>query len=245
MKKLASKILIILLIVFVSQLIPIGVMVSSAEPGTKEKSSDLEKIVFIHWKKNFTKPEKAKAKAPTCYSFLTPTKIKWVNLPVNYRINPNNPQGLSEEFINGSISVSAETWDNATTKELMNNTYTVDYSAQYGIQDYKNSIDFGNYPTSGVIAVTTVWYNTRTKTIVEFDIRFDTDFQWGNAEIDLTKMDLQNIAAHEFGHSVGLSDVYNSTCSTVTMYGYSREGEIQKRTLEQADITGLQKLYGI
>ncbi|MBU2577818.1 matrixin family metalloprotease, partial [Patescibacteria group bacterium] len=96
----------------------------------------------------------------------------------------------------------------------------------------------------GVIAVTTIWYNPATKAIVEFDIMFDTDWTWGDATIDTAKMDLQNIATHEFGHGVGLADVYDSACSAVTMYGYSDYGETQKKTLETPDITGLQKLYG-
>jgi len=57
-------------------------------------------------------------------------------------------------------------------------------------------------------------------------------------------MDLQNIATHEIGHGVGLADVYQTACSEVTMYSYSTEGEIIKRTFETPDITGLQKLYG-
>jgi len=58
-------------------------------------------------------------------------------------------------------------------------------------------------------------------------------------------MDLQNIATHELGHAVGLNDIYSGSCSYVTMYGYSTEGDIGKRTLEQPDITGLQTMYGI
>ena len=80
---------------------------------------------------------------------------------------------------------------------------------------------------------------------------FDIDWIWGDADpnndgiVDNPNvMDLQNIATHEFGHGIGLDDVYNSECSEVTMYGYSDYGEIKKRTLEQPDVTGLQKLYG-
>ena len=43
---------------------------------------------------------------------------------------------------------------------------------------------------------------------------------------------------------VGLADVYDYTCSAVTMYGYSDYGETDKRTLETTDIAGLQVLYG-
>jgi predicted Zn-dependent protease len=57
-------------------------------------------------------------------------------------------------------------------------------------------------------------------------------------------MDLQNIATHETGHGLGLDDVYQKTCSAVTMYGYSDYGETQKRTLETPDIVGLQMIYG-
>jgi len=58
-------------------------------------------------------------------------------------------------------------------------------------------------------------------------------------------MDLENIATHEIGHGAGLNDIYSSSCTAVTMYGYSDYGETSKRTLEIPDIQGLQTLYGI
>ena len=75
-------------------------------------------------------------------------------------------------------------------------------------------------------------------------MRLNTDYTWGDATIDPSVMDLQNILTHELGHAVGLSDVYNDACSTVTMYGYSDYGDVAKRSLEQSDITGLQQMYG-
>ena len=57
-------------------------------------------------------------------------------------------------------------------------------------------------------------------------------------------MDLENIATHELGHGLGLGDLYKDACSDVTMFGYSTEGETKKRTLEPADIAGIQELYG-
>lgn len=75
--------------------------------------------------------------------------------------------------------------------------------------------------------------------------QFDTDFVWGDATVDATLMDHQNIATHEIGHGVGLADVYDAPCVDVTMYGYSDNGETKKRDLASADITGLQGLYGI
>jgi len=198
-----------------------------------------EKAVFIHYAKSQNNAKAARF--DICYKLMG---IKWNALPVSYAINPTNPQGLNQGFVTSAISTSAETWDSATSKELFNNAYAVDSAAQYGVQDYKNSIAFGDYPNSGVIAVTSVWYNRFTRQIVEFDMLFNTRFSWGDGAADPGKMDLQNIATHELGHGVGLSDIYTSACSAVTMYGYSNYGETQKRTLEHPDITGLQRIYG-
>ena len=198
---------------------------------------DLERVDFIH----YVKPVNPGAtKTTTCYKLLG---VKWKTLPVIYAINPTG-SGLEDGFVTSAISTSAETWDTATASELFNDAYAVDYTAQYGIQNFENAIAFGNYPDANVIAVTSIWYTRVGKQIVEFDILLDTDFIWGDATVNPAVMDLQNIATHELGHGAGLNDIYSSTCSEVTMYGYSTEGETKKRTLEQPDIAGLQKMYG-
>lgn len=195
------------------------------------------KIEFVHYKE----PKETKAaKAPACYN----TFAKWPGTPINYVINPSNPQGLDETFVLQAISNSAETWDDATITELFN-PYTINYTLQTGFRDYNNVIDFGPYGDPNVIAVTYVWYNFFSKQIYETDIRFNTLFTWGNADIGgISVMDLQNIGTHEFGHVGGMNDIYKSPCGQVTMYGYSGYGETKKRTLEAADITGIRSLYG-
>lgn len=219
-----------------------GVFLVSAVPSDKDS---IDKITFIHYKDGKVKvvDPKARPGTNTCYKLMG---VKWAgtNPAVSYVINPTNQQGLPQSFVTSAISISAETWDSATSKELFNNKYQTDTLAQYGVQDYKNAIAFGDYPQDGVIAVTLVWYNRFTKNIVEFDMELDTDFEWGDAAVDPSKMDLQNIATHELGHSVGLSDLYNS-CTPETMYGYSTEGETKKRDLNSGDIAGLRKIYGI
>jgi hypothetical protein len=245
---------IIILAIIVLLLLPVVTLVVSARaPENKGPKEPLEKIEFIHYKKGFVKPTVAKAlRVPVCYKLLG---VKWKLFPVSYVINPTN-SNLNESFVATAIFNAAEEWDKWTLKELMDNAslYAIDNNVVYGVQDYKNAITFGNYPEEGVIAVTTVWYNPRTKAIVEFDIEFDTDWTWGDAMVECKStenftnttcevMDLQNIATHELGHGIGLNDVYGSACSEVTMYGYSNYGEVKKRTLEQPDITGLQTLY--
>jgi len=55
--------------------------------------------------------------------------------------------------------------------------------------------------------------------------------------------DIQNIATHEFGHAIGLDDLYDSLYRELTMYGYSSKGETIKCSLEEGDIAGAQELY--
>lgn len=258
MKKLGIGILISLIVLVAAgvsqalvfspaQVLPSGVQVTvpniavdrakalGYEPGT------LEKVVFIHYANG--KSEVKGAKAPTCYKLLG---VKWRSLPVSYVVDP-----ALEATVGGAVGVSAETWDAATTKELFNDSYTIasaNWDSDY--PDGKNEYSFGNYSQSGVIAVTVVWsgvpLGSKGRQIIEYDVLFDTDYPWGDADVSgFSVMDLQNIAVHETGHGVGLGDVYDSACGAVTMYGYSDYGETSKRTLEQPDITGLRKLYGI
>jgi len=152
-------------------------LVSAASDKTK---NDLERVDFIHYKKdkNDVKPAGGNpAKIDPCYKLMG---VKWGSLPVSYIINPTNSQGLSASFITSAISTGAETWDTSTSKELFSNLYSIDYSAKYGVQDYKNSIVFGSYSQNNVIAVTSVWYSRTTKQIVEFDQLYNTYYLWGN-----------------------------------------------------------------
>ncbi len=261
MKKIGLVILTGLLSVFIgiavaqalvfipAQVVPSGVAISvpdvaanksptlePLEPGT------LEKIVFIHYANGKVV---SSTKAPSCYKLLG---IKWKSLPVSYVVDPE-----VEAIVPGAVFSGNETWDTATSKELFNNNYSLDSTANWDddYPDGRNEYSMGNYPQSGVIAITVVWsgipIGSKGRQIIEFDVMFDTDFTWGDATSPKTPnvMDLQNIAVHESGHGVGLSDIYSSSCSEVTMYGYSNYGETKKRTLEQPDITGLQKMYGL
>ena len=206
-----------------------------------DKGRILEKAVFIHHKDNFAKPINPNVKrTPACYGFLSKgAKLKSTQSLV---IQPN---------INGqTIMTSANTWDTQTSSSLISD-YTTDQNANWdgSLPDGRNELSFGNYDEAGVIAITVAWgYFSgapSTKEIVEFDILFDTDYTWGDASISPEVMDLENIATHEIGHGLGLKDVYEDSCGAVTMYGYSDNGDIAKRTLEPQDITGLRTLYGV
>ena len=227
-----------------------------APPGLEKIPPGLEKIVFIHYKKGHAKLDKpTKPDRPDkpsgeqdCYDFMR-KGLKWKSLPVLCHVDPSLDIDV--------ISVSRDAWDVETQENLFSidddTVENVDWDGD--TPDGRNELSFGDYPQTGVIAVTVVWgYFTGPpdlREIFEFDILFDTDYNWGYAgetnedeDYDIEVMDLQNIATHELGHGLGLGDIYTDGCSDVTMFGFSTEGETKKRTLDDPDITGIQELYG-
>ena len=214
---------------------------------------DIQQIIFIH----FAKPDNPAKPSPGETGYYKLIGAKWKSFPVSLEVNPSNPSGLTEAFVLVAIGTAAEEWDDGdysgwggVTPNLFTDTIAVNYTIAYedlawssDKRDGKNTLLWGDYPTSGVIAVTILWYNVKTKTILEFDIVFDTDYTWGDATT-LNVMDLQNIATHELGHGAGLDDIYQSTAYRETMYGYSYVGDIEKRSLYIGDKAGITKLYG-
>ena len=145
--------------------------------------------------------------------------------------------------------IFTQTWDSQTSASIFG-SITTDYTAGFDSSaDGKNEVSFGPYSQTGAIAVTRIWGyfsgKPSARFISQFDILFNTYYAWGNADLNSALMDLKNIATHEIGHGAGLNDIYSSSCTAVTMYGYSDYGETSKRTLEIPDIQGLQTLYGI
>jgi len=235
-------------------------IISVASAGKPDKvPPPLEKRVFIHYRKGFGRPPWAgggKPKEDSGQYKLLGKGVEWKNTPVTYVIDPDNPDGLTEQFIVDAIFASAEEWDANTETELFDETYAIDHDSSWDDEspDGNNELLFGDYPQEGVIAVTIIWgYFSGPpplREIIEFDIMFDTDYTWGYAgetsetELGEMIMDLQNIATHELGHGAGLADLYDSSASDETMYGYSEYGETKKRTLYKGDIAGIQELYG-
>ncbi len=198
------------------------------------------------------KPEKS-----TCFGFFA-KGAKWKNLE-GYMVDTYNTAGLSDGFIRSNLAADIDKWEDAADGkiddyylEIIGNEVagTVD-GADTISPDGKNEVLFGNISNPGAIAVTIVWGYfggpPQMRELIEWDhIYDDWDFGWSEDCVsdDCTyKMDFENIATHELGHTFGLIDLYETTCSEETMYGYASEGNTNKRTLEAGDIIGISKLY--
>ncbi len=175
------------------------------------------------------------AKAANCFKL---SGWKW-NGPITYTV-----AGAAGSPLAHAVGDASATWDAAASPVLFAGTVPGNYP--WGVRDGKNSVSFGDYPDGDVIAIAQTWYYPSAKEGLESDILFDNDYTWGTVSGSTPDvMDLRNLATHEIGHTLGLSDLYSPPCSAATMYGYSDYGETNKQTLEASDIAGLQRIYGV
>jgi hypothetical protein len=68
---------------------------------------------------------------------------------------------------------------------------------------------------------------------------FNSDKQWSTSG-ESNKIDVQSVAAHEFGHWLSLN---HSTNPDATMYMYVYRGDIKMRDLHSDDIAGIRSIY--
>ncbi len=194
--------------------------------------------------------EEAGGGTSNCFAFLA-KGAKW-NVIEPWVINPANIRGLNATFLIDNVSKNIQKWEEAAGFDIMGGgtSTTQSLSADTISPDDQNEIYFADI-SSGAIAVTIVWGiflgPPRGRELVEWDqIYNDVDFDWSDrsdTEAEAAgKMDFENIAAHEIGHSCGMGHPDDS-CIEETMYRFAAFGETKKSTLEAGDIAGIIELY--
>ena len=143
-----------------------------------------------------------------------------------------------------------EQWDKTVTdcsglKDITHFTTTYDGTAtrHAGVNDDVNTVDKADLSKSscGSTAIACTWVWRVDDSYTETDTRFATDVKWSNKGSAGT-YDYQGIGAHEFGHSIGLSDLDDS--GKLTMHFQGTLGYTGQRTLGRGDILGARALYG-
>lgn len=217
-----------------------------------EHGDVVEGYMIVHPKmgngKPSGKPGGGGAAGSACYTFLA-SGAKWKGTPEPWVVNPANTYGIPPESIYAILSNGITKWEAAAAWDILGDgAISVDtLVADETSMDGKNEVYFDQLD-SGTIGVTIVWGifggPTRNRELREWDQVYNTYYEWSaSAAGEAGKMDFDNIATHELGHSVGLGDLYNSACSLETMYGYGTEGETGKRDLNTGDIAGISALY--
>jgi len=210
-----------------------------------DKGQVIEGYAFVHYAKDSNEVKKSK---PVWDDTVDTYKlmyggIKWANT-MTYEVNFEGSI-LNQEVVKSTLQTSLETWDSKTSFSLFGPPITLEEELTPGSLDYRNIVVWRNLAEiygANVIAVNSFWFNPATKEILDSDVTFSTNFEWSLSG-ESGKMDLQNIATHEFGHN-GLKDLYTVKTTELTMYGYSDYGETKKQDLGTGDISGIQALYG-
>ena len=160
---------------------------------------------------------------------------------LKYYVNPNVSLVTGGNVLT-AVNAAVDSWNSVTADELF--SYGGTTPERWYAEDEQNTISWVKFTPRGYIAVAVMWYDPANMIIYEVDIVFNTFHKWGiNPSKRDKAFDIQNIATHEFGHPVGLDDLYLTEYRELTMYGYSSKGETQKCSLEEGDIAGAQQLY--
>lgn len=169
------------------------------------------------------------------------TFAEWPNPNVPFYINPNTSD-MSPNCVDGVIKAGADAWNSTLGINLLQ--YNGSTGKTSVSSSDENSIFFRNDPSGSTIAVTYIWYTRKGGSIIAFDMIF-YDY-W--AFFDLSKscnsttcgggFYLQQIAAHEFGHAIGLD---HNRCQDSLMYPYASYCE--ENLLSADDTTCVKNLY--
>jgi len=99
--------------------------------------------------------------------------------------------------------------------------------------------------SGSALAITYSWSSRISGQLVESDTIFNSRYLWSYTAYTTDcggvagTYDVQNIGTHEFGHWIGLDDLYASADKDLTMYGYGDMAELKADTLGLGDVTGV------
>lgn len=163
---------------------------------------------------------------------------KWSSGPVAYYINPANLD-LPEQRIVDAVRAGADTWRLQSGAAFSFAFQGLSGQTTTGY-DGTNLVVFRNASAGSAIATTYWWYSGST--IVDADIVF-----WDGAFLFFSGSNgcangfyIEDIAAHEFGHALGLG---HSASAAATMYPSVSSCNTGNRTLDADDIAGVRALY--
>ncbi len=165
---------------------------------------------------------------------------------VTFYMNQNGTPDCSNEV--SALQAAMQAWTNVTTADITLQYGGTTSNSNVGIKDGTNLIMwvesgwtslFPDYPSA--IALTLSWYDGASNQ--ESDVAFNGESYTWSDNGQAGRMDVQNVATHELGHTFSLGNLYGAGDAEKTMYAYISTGETRKRTLETDDEDGARYIY--
>ena len=168
------------------------------------------------------------------------TYAKWGTSRIDFYINPANAD-VSAASAESALIAGARAWT-AQSNAAFEFVYAGPATDTATANDGRNVVFFRNSTNGAAIASTYSWSNSGK--LVDADIIFwDGGFRFFGGSSGCGGSNaayIEDIAAHEFGHALGL---HHSTAQGATMYAGYSTCSLSQRTLEADDIAGVEALY--
>ena len=206
---------------------------AQAATGRSSKTYDQYALLGGHWTTNNPQLQY------TYYTSGQPTKL------------------VSSEYVENDINVATSLWDSKTLQQLFGSTgtgnaVTTTKNEQFSFNtlDGIHEVGWANLGTtmSSAIAMTSLRWNTKTGSMIDADVGFNKQWcaGWTTDEITVGPLaDVETIALHEFGHVLGLDDIYNKPSKMFDTTEIMNSYRGSHRYLGDGDKTGLHVLYGL
>ncbi|MCK9566290.1 MAG: hypothetical protein M0Q43_09600, partial [Methanothrix sp.] len=168
------------------------------------------------------------------------------------------PSNLDPAEVKYAISAAANTWDNAVAKNLFADGQTVISDPSKGIDQRDGfNVNAWKYLSDAprALAYSRTWSGGPIVggyySALESDISYNSRWTWSTSGGDY---DVQSVAVHELGHTIGLGDIYSTTYGGTLPPTDPRTQDFEQvmnaydapqRTLGNGDRTGAQLLYGV
>jgi matrix metalloproteinase-14 (membrane-inserted) len=163
----------------------------------------------------------------------------WPTMTVAYRVNPQTPDAAPAAVL-AAVQAGANAWhDQAGIAFRWSYAGTTTQTAV--VLDHQNIVIF-RPESNGSTLATTYWWTDAQGNFVDADVKFwDAGHLLVAGDTGCTNgFYIRDIAAHEFGHALGMN---HSSISTATMYPTMSTCSSSWRSLDSDDIAGVRTLY--
>ncbi|MEE6472874.1 hypothetical protein FKM82_009756 [Ascaphus truei] len=162
---------------------------------------------------------------------IIPSKLKWSTVILSYRIVDYTPD-LPRVEVDQAVWDALKVWSDVTPLSFIQlHSGSADIMISFGTLVHGDFFPFDG--PSGVLA-----HAFPPGEHIGGDTHFDEDEIW---TMDAREYNLFTVAAHEFGHALGLEHSSNPAALMYPLYTYIRSNNF---SLHAHDVQGIQELYG-